>query len=186
MHDVSYVNWLLMAHAGLKALEFFSPETGAWRQAHMRARFVILQVMLEAGQGLVELAPTTGDDGLPDFEVRLSREAIRPVGRPAIGKFLLALQTYKSLGDLDGGSVLFEKYSAVSSAMIAVREVVMARKEPRKLLVQPHLHQVGGSTQLATFPATPVGMIESFVARYPAEDPELLQLHQQDLPHVTD
>ena len=47
VHDISYINWLLMAHAGLKALEFYTPETGQWRQAHMRARFVILSVMLE-------------------------------------------------------------------------------------------------------------------------------------------
>ena len=136
---------------------------------------------------LGELKAKTGDDGQPDYEVRLDREKILTVGRPAIGRFLLALQTYKSLGDLEGGSALFERYSAVSPSMLAVRAVVMARKEPRKLLVQPHLHRdAAGATRLATFAATPAGLIESFVARYPAEDPELLRLYEADLPYVAD
>ena len=108
-------------------------------------------------------------------------------GLPGGGRFLLALQTYKSLGDVAGGSAMFEKYSAVDDAMVGVRGVVMARKEPRKLLVQPHLHQLGTSSiGLATFPATPTGMIESFVARFPAEDAELLKLAEADMPHVLD
>ena len=55
MHDISYINWLLMVRAGLTGLEFYTPDTGAWRQAHMHARYVILRVLLEAGEGLVEL-----------------------------------------------------------------------------------------------------------------------------------
>jgi len=32
LHDVAYVNWLLMARAGLVGLEFYTPETQSWRQ----------------------------------------------------------------------------------------------------------------------------------------------------------
>ena len=46
--DVQYINWLLMARAGLTGLEFYTPETGQWRQAHMQARYVILQVRTSA------------------------------------------------------------------------------------------------------------------------------------------
>lgn len=36
--DIVYINWLNMVRAGLLALEFYTPETRAWRQAHMNAR----------------------------------------------------------------------------------------------------------------------------------------------------
>lgn len=187
VHDIIYINWLLMVRAGLTGLEFYTPETGEWRQAHMRARYVILRVLLEAGDGLVSLEKVTGSDGEPDLEVRLERSKIPTVGKAAIGRFLLSLQVHKSLGDLAAGTELFEKYSVVPPEMAAMREIVMARKEPRKLLLQPHLHLGGDSKPaLQTFPATPAGMVESFVARFPAEDPELLGLYRQDLPHVAD
>lgn len=44
--DVLYVNWLLMARAGLLALEFYDVKSKKWGQAHMQARYAILQVML--------------------------------------------------------------------------------------------------------------------------------------------
>ena len=53
--DVEYINWLNMVRAGLCALEMYTPEQKKWRQAHMQARYAILQVLLEAGQGLVTL-----------------------------------------------------------------------------------------------------------------------------------
>jgi dipeptidyl-peptidase-3 len=185
--QISYINWLLMVRAGVTALEFFTPETQGWRQAHMRARFVILRVLLEAAGGLVTLARSTGEDGQPDFAVHLDRSKIPTVGHPAIGQFLLALQVHKSLGDLAAGSALFEKYSAVPADLAEIREIVMARKEPRKLLVQPHLEaDASGGVSLRTFPGSPAGMVESFVARFPAEDRELVALYELEAPSVTD
>ncbi|MEJ1273543.1 dipeptidylpeptidase 3 [Cricetulus griseus] len=90
--DVIYVNWLNMVRAGLLALEFYTPEAANWRQAHMQARFVILRVLLEAGEGLVTVTPTTGSDGRPDARVHLDRSKIRSVGRPALERFLRRLQ----------------------------------------------------------------------------------------------
>ena len=93
---------------------------------------------------------------------------------------------HKSLGDVTHGTAMFERYSEVDREMTALRAIVMARKEPRKLLVQPHLAFEEGKATLTSFAATPVGMIESFVARFPAEDPELLALAAADQPHVAD
>ena len=64
---------------------------------------------------------------------------------------------------------------------------VIFGKEPRKILLQPHLEADGaGGVALRSFDATPAGEIESFLARFPAEDPELLALYEADLPHMAD
>merc|ERR1712217_662065 len=102
----------------------------------------------------------------------MNRGLITTVGRKAIGDFLLRLQVHKSLADVDAGSAMYHKYSEVPEEMLALRAIVMARKEPRKLMVQPCLAAAGDDVELRTFEASPVGMIESFVARFPAEDPE--------------
>jgi len=186
VHDIVYVNWLLMVHAGVKALEFYTPETQAWRQAHMQARYVILQVLLQAGQGLVTIVTKEGTDGAPDVEVVLDRSLIPTVGKEAIGNLLLKLQTYKSLGDVAAGSTMFKAYSEVPDAMTALRAIVMARKEPRKLLVQPNVCLEGDEVLLQTFENTPAGMVASFVARFPAEDPELMELYLAEKDAVSD
>ena len=72
---------------------------------------------------------------------------------------------------------------------MAIRTIIMARKEPRKLLVQPVLTAaLDGSIGIVIkqFEPTPAGMIESFVARFPAEDDALLALADKDQPHVLD
>ena len=59
----------------------------------MHARYVILRVLLEAGNGLVQLNTLAeGSDGKPDVLITLDREKIESVGRPAIGNFLRKLQ----------------------------------------------------------------------------------------------
>lgn len=58
----------------------------------MQGRYVILQVLLEAGDGLVNINKTTGEDGQPDLVITLDRTKIETVGKKAIGDFLRKLQ----------------------------------------------------------------------------------------------
>ena len=59
----------------------------------MQARYVILRVLLEAGEGLVTLeTPTNPDDGQPDLLLKLDRSKINSVGKKAIGDFLAKIQ----------------------------------------------------------------------------------------------
>lgn len=58
----------------------------------MNGRFVILRVMLEAGEDLVKIEKVAGEDGKADLIITLDRAKIIPVGKPAIGAFLRKLQ----------------------------------------------------------------------------------------------
>ena len=58
----------------------------------MQARFVILRVLLEAGEGLVRLEEVAGADGRPDARITLDRTKIHTVGKTAIQRFLCKLQ----------------------------------------------------------------------------------------------
>ena len=93
--DIIFVNWLNMVRAGLVGLEYYTPQTQRWRQAHMQARHVILRVLLDQCPGLVAVERTTGADGRPDAVVRLDRSRIETDGKKTIGDFLQKLQVNK-------------------------------------------------------------------------------------------
>ncbi|MBN3304720.1 DPP3 peptidase, partial [Amia calva] len=188
--EVVYVNWLTMVRAGLLGLEFYTPESKSWRQAHMQARFVILRVLLEAGGGLVTLRHTTGADGRPDAIISLDRDKIRSVGQPAIEKFLRRLQVHKSTADVEGGRALYEGYSAVDDAephhFLQLRDTVLLRKEARKMFVQANTRVKGEAVELLEYEGSAAGLIRSFTERFPedAEEVEsaLLDLSKRDAP----
>ena len=98
--DIKYANWVSMVLAGVKGLEMFSPTAGEWKQAHSQARFVIMQVMLEAGDDFLTVKEVTGEDGQPDLLISMDREKINTVGQEVISKLVLKHQVYKSTGDL--------------------------------------------------------------------------------------
>lgn len=172
-----YVNWLTMVRAGLLGLEFYTPESKSWRQAHMQARFVILRVLLEAGEGLVGLKECTGADGKPDAVITLDRSKIQTVGKNAIQRFLCKLQVHKSTADVEGGRALYEGYSAVtadgSHDFLKFRETVLLRKEARKMFVQANTHIKDDAVELVEYEGSAAGLIQSFVERFPDDTEEV-------------
>ncbi|XP_027032578.2 dipeptidyl peptidase 3 [Tachysurus fulvidraco] len=176
--EVVYVNWLTMVRAGLLGLEFYTPESKSWRQAHMQARFVILRVLLEAGEGLVTLSETTGADGQPDALITLDRSKIYTVGKTAIQKFLCSLQVHKSTADVEGGRALYDRYSAVTADgvhnFLRLRTTVLLRKEARKMFVQANSRVKGETVELEEYEASAAGLIQSFTQRF-TEDAEELE-----------
>ncbi|XP_049597946.1 dipeptidyl peptidase 3 [Syngnathus scovelli] len=185
--DVVYVNWLSMVRGGLLGLEFYTPESKSWRQAHMQARFVILRVLLEAGKGLVGLKEVTGADGKPDARITLDRSKIRTVGKDAIHKFLCKLQVFKSTADVDKGRALYEGYSTVSESgahnFLRLRDTVLLRKEDRKMFVQANTRITEESVELVQYEGSASGLIQSFIERFDDNDKldaDLLALSKMD------
>jgi dipeptidyl-peptidase-3 len=180
--DVTYINWLMMVRAGLTGLEFFTPSTKEWRQAHMNARYVILRLLLQAGEDFLKIEQITNIiDGKPDVDISLNRALIPTIGKRVIGDFLLKLQVYKSLGDAENGSKMYNDLSIVPDDMFELRKIIMDRKEPRRLLIQPHLKKTADNgIELNNFSHTTEGMVGSFAARYPKEDTELMDLYHDD------
>lgn len=87
-------------------------------------------------------------------------------GRKAIGDFLQKLQIYKSLGDFESASKMYEHYSTVSDELeypyLKFRDVTLLRKKPRRLFVESSTELVGSTIQLKTFDTSCEGMILSF------------------------
>ena len=174
--DITYVNWHIMARAGMAALEFYTPphgeSPGKWRQAHMQARFAILQTFLKAseGNGFVTLS-TEEVDGVESIVVKLDRDQIQSVGVPAIREFLLRIQVAKATADFDGAFKFYAGDSgatAVNAKFVALRAEVLAMKKPRRQLVQANtvIDPKTGKVELKEYEPSKAGMIESFVARF--------------------
>lgn len=189
--DVLYTNWLSLLHAAVRGLEMFSPSSGEWKQAHSQARFVILQVLMEAGQGFVDVKEVAGEDGQPDLLLTMDRSKLESVGRPAIGSFLTKLQVLKSTGDVEAAKTMFDGYSEVTSGpWIKWRDIILERKQPRKILVQANtqLPANGGAPTLLNYPDSAAGMVQSWTERFsPAEAAEvdkiLHELYLADQPY---
>jgi len=189
--NIIYVNWLSMVFAGAaKALEMYQPKTEAWMQAHSQARFAILQVLLEAGEGLVTVEEIVGSDGKPDLLISLDASKIDTVGRKAIAEYLLRLQVYKSTADIKSAKQMFDKYTVVNNdgkyPWANWREIVLDKKQPRKLFVQCNLTLNGsGSVQLKGYDSSPEGLVLSWIERFtdPSIYEDLENLRQKDKVH---
>ncbi|XP_067143899.1 dipeptidyl peptidase 3-like isoform X1 [Centruroides vittatus] len=187
--DVTYMNWLGTAYKGLEGLQMYEPNSKSWLQAHCQARYVILQVLLEAGNGFVNIEKTDGADGKPDLLFTMDRTKIKSVGMPAIETFLRKLQVYKAIADVDSATKMYEKYSAVSKdgpfPFLNYREIVMARKKPRKMFVQSNTILEGDTVNLKNYEASPIGLIQSWVDRFKDDQLEeiLIEEWQKDKCH---
>lgn len=168
--EAMYVNWIDVTFAGLEALRMYDPKTHSWLQAHGQAAYVILQVLLKCEGDFVKVQKITGEDGNPDLLFTLDRSKIISHGKPCIGEFLKKLQLYRATADVSAGKALFERYSTVSSEdhypFLEYRDIVLARKKPRRILVQANTYAMDNKVILKNYEASAEGLIQSYIDRY--------------------
>lgn len=163
--DVVYITFLLMARAGLRALEFYEPATKKHGQAHMQARLGITQHMIK--EGLVTLEEIRGaDNSLENLYIRLDRQKCLAHGQAVAGKLLIDLQVRKSTADGAGARDFYTQLTTPLPGWDGeIRDIVLKKKQPRKLMLQPNTFVVDGQVELKEYPLTPAGMIESYIER---------------------
>ncbi|KAI0699721.1 aflatoxin-detoxifizyme [Cytidiella melzeri] len=163
--DIQYITFLLMARAGLRSLEFYDPVSKKHGQAHMQARLGITQHLIRAGIASLEEV-RRADGSLENVYVRVDREKVLKEGRAAAGKLLIDLQVRKSTAD---GAGAREFYTMLTTPLPGwegeLRNVVLAKKQPRKIFVQPNTFIENGNVVLKEYPLTAEGAIESFIER---------------------
>ncbi|KAG6909722.1 hypothetical protein DXG01_015924 [Tephrocybe rancida] len=165
IEDIQYITFLLMARAGLRALEYYDPATQKHGQAHMQARLGITQHLINSGIARLEEV-RNADGDLDNLYVRVDREKVLTEGKDAAGKLLISLQVYKSTAD---GAGAREFYTNLTKPLPGwegdIRDLVLRKKLPRKIFVQPNTQLVDGEIVLKEYPLTPAGVIESFIER---------------------
>ncbi|KAK7014867.1 putative dipeptidyl peptidase [Favolaschia claudopus] len=163
VEDIQFISFLLMARAGVRALEFYDPTTKKHGQAHMQARLGIMQHMFRSG--LVTLDEVRDKDGaLENLFVRVDRSRVLSEGRAVMGKLLIELQVRKSTADGAGARQYYMELTNPTGSFTTseVRNLVL----PRKIFVQPTLLiDANGDVQLKEYPLTPAGVIESWIER---------------------
>uniref|UniRef100_A0A336LK82 CSON009970 protein n=1 Tax=Culicoides sonorensis TaxID=179676 RepID=A0A336LK82_CULSO len=169
IEDLIYVNWLSLIQKGVVALEFYNPQHKNWLQAHAQARFVIMKVLVEAGEDLLSVEETVSNENLL---IKLDRSKIFSVGKRAIKEFLLKLQVYKSMGDIEKASKFYNYYATVNEdgpqPWLRWREIVLKHKQPRIIFVQANT-QIGkdNTVELLTYEPTLKGFLHSWKNRFP-------------------
>uniref|UniRef100_A0A914S1L7 Uncharacterized protein n=1 Tax=Parascaris equorum TaxID=6256 RepID=A0A914S1L7_PAREQ len=79
----------------------------------------------------------------------------------------MQLNAYKSTGDSVGGSKFFNEVGAVKAKNLKWREIVIARRQPRRMFLQSNtVLNEKGDVVLKTYPETFEGIIQSVVDRY--------------------
>ncbi|CAM6106763.1 unnamed protein product [Calypogeia fissa] len=177
--DIMYLNWLTMARAGFLALNFYSFDTGNWRQAHMQGRFAILRTLIEASDRDAEWSTSQGIIDKKKFleivlrsenevVLHLNRDKIRTVGVPSISELLIRLQVYRSTADVKRGRQFFTELTRVPKYMLKYRRAISADPRPMMVQMNTKLEKVDGGLEISLeeFDATPEGIIKSYLARF--------------------
>ena len=161
--DITWAVYLEVGTAGLRALENYIEDDHKWGQAHSRAHFAMFRVLLDAGDAFLTVTHNVSTNNLI---VHIDRSKILSHGKPAIGKLLLRLHIYRCTADIVACREYFEALTKVEGVFTEWRNIVIANKKPRQILVQANTFLgADGTVTLKEYDATVEGMIQSWAER---------------------
>ncbi|XWW92118.1 hypothetical protein V2A60_000040 [Cordyceps javanica] len=158
--DIMYAGFLTFLYGTINGLSRWDPETKKWGQSQARGKFALLKCLLGSSPELLHIKETADD-----LKIVLDRTKIRSHAVPALSKFLLQLQVYKSTADSQQGIPFFDNHSRVDEKFAGYRRIVTQKSVPRIQYVQPNTVLENGVVQLREYPATKEGLIQSWVER---------------------
>ncbi|KAJ5626816.1 dipeptidyl-peptidase III [Penicillium herquei] len=150
--NVMYSGYLITLFSALKGLSRWNPET--------KGKFALLKCLMECGDGLLEMLEI--DNGL---KIRLDRSKIKSHAVPALSRFLLHLQTYKSTANVKDGVAFLNRYTDVDTRFANYRDIVVREEPLRTQYVQPNTFRRKDDIFLQEYPASKQGLIQSWAER---------------------
>lgn len=166
IETIQYITFLSMARAGVKALEWYDPQTHKHGQAHMQARLGITKWMID--HGIARLEEKQGPAGLEDVFILVDKTAVLERGKDVMGKLLVEFQIRKSIADVKGASEFYTNLTIPPSTWgTEIRNLVLKKKQPRKIFVQPNtiFDPSTEEVNLKEYSLDSQGVIESFLER---------------------
>ena len=105
-----------------------------------------------------------------DFEkkhlvVNVTQSKIRTGGKVALERMLLNLHIYRCTADAESCRSYYENLSSVDDEHLKWREIVLSKKQPRKLFVQANTFKNGDEITLKEYAPTREGIIHSWAER---------------------
>ena len=97
--------------------------------------------------------------------VRVDRSKIISHGKPALGQMLLRLHMYRCTADVTSCREYYQELSRVDSEQMKWREIVLARRRPKWVFVQPNTFLRGDEVVLKEYEPTARGVVHSWPER---------------------
>jgi dipeptidyl-peptidase-3 len=177
--EISLACFTEFVFSGLKALEFYNEETKLFTQAHMNAGYVILKVLIEAGNNFIDIKLTESEnkngEKIDWIYINIDKNQILSTGKRAMGDFLFKMNVFKATADLERASEMYYKYSEVDEFFLKLRKIIVDNKKPRRIEIQGNLlREKDGSITFKKYKDDFYGIIESFKDRFSYIDEEIL------------
>lgn len=168
--------WTSFVNMGVNSLEFYNQKDAKWMQAHSNGRFVILQVLIEAGEDFVKVEKIEKDEK-PWILATIDNSKIESVGLPALKQFLLKLNVFKATADLENATKMYQGYSTVNNHFLEIKSIVESNRTERSIEIQGNIKQNSPDDfEYVEYPLTFEGLILESLGSYPGFDQELIDI----------